>query len=127
MRRYFRNVTKIPRAVFFALYWLTAQGFAEAKAEVHWFDQCAPAVSAPEPIEPPTPHQGNPDTVPVSPQEIAKWLVCVPGIDPDGPRAAQYVRAYNVVSKIQRAKLDGRFYALQPVTFIDVRGRWMSG
>lgn len=47
--------------------------------------------------------------VPVYHHDITAWLVAVPGIPPDSPRAAAYVRGYNVVDKIERAKMEGRF------------------
>lgn len=50
--------------------------------------------------------------VPVTVQDVRAWLAAVPRIDPDGPRAAHYVRAYGVVDKIARAKLDGTFEAV---------------
>jgi hypothetical protein len=45
------------------------------------------------------------DFIPVSQDEVRSWLHKA-GRDPDGPRAAWYVRAYNVVEKIARAKLS---------------------
>ena len=44
--------------------------------------------------------------------DVAAWLIAVPRIDPYGPRAPHYVRGYNVVAKITRAKLDGTFDAI---------------
>lgn len=49
--------------------------------------------------------------VPVSIDEVRAWLAAVPRIDPDGPRAAEYVRSYRVVEKIQAAKVAGTFDA----------------
>lgn len=50
--------------------------------------------------------------VPVSWPEVAAWLEAVPRIPPDSPRAAHYVRAYDVPGKIARAKIDGTFEAI---------------
>ena len=50
-----------------------------------------------------------PRKIRVTRAEIAYWLATVPRIDPSGPRAAWYVRAYNVREKIRREKLSGRF------------------
>lgn len=44
---------------------------------------------------------------PVYQEDIDLWLRAVPRMHPDSPRAAHYVRSYNVVGKISRAKLDG--------------------
>lgn len=49
--------------------------------------------------------------IPVSLAEVRAWLVAVPRIDPDGPRAVEYVRTWHVVEKIQAAKLAGTFEA----------------
>lgn len=49
--------------------------------------------------------------VPVSIDEVRAWLIAVPKIDPDGPRAADYVRTWHVVEKIQAAKIAGTFDA----------------
>jgi hypothetical protein len=45
----------------------------------------------------------------VTQDDVRLWLLAVPRIDPDGPRAAHYVRSYDVAGKIARAKLDGVF------------------
>ena len=42
-------------------------------------------------------------------EEIDRWLETVPRIDPDSPRAAWYVKAYDVVGKITAAKVAGEF------------------
>ncbi|MCM2250853.1 MAG: hypothetical protein NDJ19_00700 [Ramlibacter sp.] len=44
--------------------------------------------------------------------DVRAWLAAVPRIDPDGPRAEHYARAWHVVDKITRAKLAGHFDAL---------------
>ena len=44
--------------------------------------------------------------------DIAAWLVSVPRMDPNSPRAAQYVRGWDVVGKVRAAKLAGRFDAI---------------
>lgn len=43
----------------------------------------------------------------VTAADVRLWLETVPRLDPDGPRAAAYVRGYNVASKIARAKQEG--------------------
>ncbi len=47
--------------------------------------------------------------VPVTLQDVRAWLLAVPRIDPDGPRAARYVRDYDVPGKIRAFKLRGEF------------------
>lgn len=47
----------------------------------------------------------------VTHQDVRRWLETVPRINPDGPRAANYMRGYDVVGKIKRAKLEGCFEA----------------
>lgn len=47
--------------------------------------------------------------VPVTLCNVRAWLLAVPRIDPDGPRAAHYVAAWNVPAKIEAAKLRGDF------------------
>lgn len=42
-------------------------------------------------------------------QDVRLWLQHVPKIDPDGPRAAHYIRGYDVPGKIAQAKLAGVF------------------
>lgn len=44
--------------------------------------------------------------------DLRAWLVAVPRIDPDGPRALHYVRSYAVPDKVRQAKLSGTFDAL---------------
>lgn len=66
--------------------------------------------------------------VPVSFAEIDQWLLAVPRIDPSSPRAANYVRFYDVPGKIAAAKLAGHFEAYtqrspQPVHWWE-RFRW---
>jgi len=48
----------------------------------------------------------------VTHDDLSAWLRAVPRIDPDGPRAAAYIRGYSVVEKVQRAKLAGDFEAI---------------
>lgn len=50
--------------------------------------------------------------VPVTRQDVRAWLISVPRIDPDGPRAAHYARTYAVAEKIAQAKLAGTFDAI---------------
>lgn len=52
--------------------------------------------------------------VPVTTLDIRLWLVCIPRMDPDSPRAAWYVKGYNVAGKIRAAKVAGTFYDLRP-------------
>ncbi len=49
--------------------------------------------------------------VPVTWEEVFLWLEAVPGIARDSPRAAQYVRDWNVPEKVRQAKLEGSFEA----------------
>ena len=48
----------------------------------------------------------------VTHDEINRWLESVPRMSPDSPRAAWYVRAYDVAGKVARAKLAGEFEAI---------------
>lgn len=48
----------------------------------------------------------------VTRDDVRAWLIAVPRINPDSPRAAHYVRGYGVVAKISHAKLYGTFDAL---------------
>lgn len=48
----------------------------------------------------------------VTQQDVRAWLLAVPRIDPDSPRAAHYLRGYAVASKIAAAKLSGSFDAI---------------
>lgn len=50
--------------------------------------------------------------VPVTVQDVESWLRAVPRIDPHSPRAAHYVRAYDVPAKIAAAKLAGTFESI---------------
>lgn len=59
--------------------------------------------------------------VPVSVDDVRVWLRAVAGISPSSPRAAAYVRNYNVVEKIRAAKLAGAFDALE--NEVERRGR----
>jgi hypothetical protein len=53
--------------------------------------------------------------VPVTQGDVDAWLMAVPRIPPDSPRAAYYVQAWCVVDKIKRAKLEGWFeHAVEP-------------
>lgn len=47
--------------------------------------------------------------IPVSLDELLAWMLAVPGIPPDSPRFGHYVRGYQVIGKIQAAKLAGTF------------------
>jgi hypothetical protein len=48
----------------------------------------------------------------VTTADVDAWLRAVPRLEPGTARAAHYVEAWNVVDKIKRAKLDGRFDAI---------------
>lgn len=48
----------------------------------------------------------------VTAEDVRLWMLAVPRIDPDGPRAAAYVRAYHVADKIRAAKLAGTFWQI---------------
>lgn len=52
--------------------------------------------------------------VPVSLEDVAHWLQCVPQMDPTSKRAAWYARAYNVPDKIRAAKLAGIWDSIKP-------------
>ena len=43
--------------------------------------------------------------------DVRLWLLTVPRIDPDSHRAPAYIKSYDVVGKIRRAKLAGTFEA----------------
>lgn len=47
--------------------------------------------------------------VPVTRADVYAWLLAVVNLDPASERAAGYVRGYDVINKIIRAKLDGSF------------------
>ena len=47
--------------------------------------------------------------VPITLQDVRAWLIAVPRIDPDSPRAARYFTSYNVTQKIAAAKIAGTF------------------
>lgn len=51
------------------------------------------------------------DSKTVTQEEIAAWMRAVPQIDPDSPRAAQYIKTYDVAGKVAKAKADGTFWA----------------
>lgn len=51
------------------------------------------------------------DSVPVTRADVYAWLLALPGLDPQSPRAAEYVRTFDVVGKIMLAKLAGTFDA----------------
>ncbi|MGC1173114.1 hypothetical protein [Polaromonas sp.] len=55
----------------------------------------------------------------VTQQDVRAWLLAVPRIDPDGPRAGHYVRGYGVVAKIAHAKLYGTFDQLTAPRLIE--------
>lgn len=57
----------------------------------------------------------------VTQADIRLWLLTVPRIDPDGPRAAHYVRSYDVTGKIASAKLQGVFELVTTPRMIDVQ------
>lgn len=48
----------------------------------------------------------------VTHDDVRAWLRAVPRIDPDGPRAAHYIRGYGVAAKVAAAKRSGSFDAL---------------
>lgn len=50
--------------------------------------------------------------VPVTWADVEAWLIAVPRIPPDSPRAAHYVKGYDVPGKIAQAKIAGIFDAL---------------
>ncbi len=52
--------------------------------------------------------------IPVTWPEVADWLASVPGMSLDSPRAAWYIRAYNVIEKIRAWKKQGTAVAVQP-------------
>lgn len=45
--------------------------------------------------------------------DVRLWLMAVPRIDPDSPRAMRYVTGWDVPQKIRAAKLSGWFDTLQ--------------
>lgn len=45
--------------------------------------------------------------VPVTCPEVVAWVRDTAGIEPESPRFKWYVRGWNVVDKIRRAKLAG--------------------
>lgn len=47
--------------------------------------------------------------IPVYFHDIENWLIAVPRLAPDSPRAARYVKNYDVVGKITRSKERGDF------------------
>ena len=55
----------------------------------------------------------------VTHHDVRAWLLAVPRIDPDGPRAAHYIRGYGVVAKISAAKLYGTFDAITAPRMIE--------
>lgn len=61
--------------------------------------------------------------VPVTEDDVRLWLLAVPRIDPDSPRAAVYARCWNVAAKIRAAKLAGWFHTLDPRPPPTHRGR----
>lgn len=61
----------------------------------------------------------------VTVHDVFAWLLCVPRIDPASAQAANYVRGYDVLEKIARAKSDGSFddvlaQALQSARFLQL-------
>lgn len=57
----------------------------------------------------------------ITPADIAAWLINVPRIHPDSPRAAHYVRGWDVVGKVRAAKALGRFEAITAPRMIEVQ------
>lgn len=51
--------------------------------------------------------------------DIRLWLETVPRINPDGPRAAHYIRHWDVPQKVIQAKLEGRFEACTAVKLFE--------
>lgn len=51
--------------------------------------------------------------------DIRLWLETVPRINPDGPRAAHYVKWWDVPQKVRQAKLDGSFEACTAVRMFE--------
>lgn len=49
------------------------------------------------------------DTVQVTQADIDRWLIAVPRMDPASPRAAAYIRGYDVAGKVAAAKASGQF------------------
>lgn len=47
--------------------------------------------------------------IPVSVDDVRAWMRAVPGLAPESPRFAHYVRTYHVIEKIQAAKRAGTF------------------
>lgn len=47
--------------------------------------------------------------VPITHDDVAAWLRAVPRLEPGTPRAAAYVRGYDVPGKIAAAKQNGTF------------------
>jgi hypothetical protein len=68
--------------------------------------------------------------VPVTVPEVHAWLRAVARMEPDNPRAAWYVRAYDVPAKVAAAKLRGDFETItaeppaRPSPFWLQRFRW---
>lgn len=52
------------------------------------------------------------DTPTVTHADISAWLRAIPEIEPDSPRAAQYIATYDVAGKIARAKAAGTFHGI---------------
>lgn len=50
--------------------------------------------------------------VPITRADVDAWLLAVPRISPHSRRAAWYIRAYDVIGKITRAKIAGEFEQL---------------
>lgn len=62
--------------------------------------------------------------VPVTADDVNRWLLSVPHLDPGSPRAAWYVKGWNVVDKIRQAKISGRWHQMaEPKPVVDVT-RW---
>lgn len=44
--------------------------------------------------------------------EVFAWVEAVANIPADSPRAASYIRSWNVPAKVARAKLEGTYHAI---------------
>lgn len=51
--------------------------------------------------------------VPVTTPEIDAWLRAIPRIEPGSPRAAYYVKHWDVPAKIRAAKLRGEWHQVE--------------
>ena len=53
--------------------------------------------------------------------DVAAWLVSVPRIDPDSPRAAAYIRGWDVAGKVRAAKARGVFDSITAPRLIEAQ------